>query len=156
MDKHNEAKPKGTIVTGLNNKIRTYGGETIEQDKETSVGVPVFVKNEEGKIVSRDTEKLTFRKAILLALATDPPGEEKDVMAKLRAGHFARVFWGEDTVELDSEDMEFLKSRINNKWGGILFTLVCEFLESGPPSAGEVVENAILQSANDGDVIPKS
>lgn len=121
--------PKGRTVKNLDEPLKLFDGESIPMDKVNMLGQPVFKKDEKGEIIRREQEDLTPRKAILLAMAKDPEKETNDPLAKLRAGQFARVFWNAEEVLVDSSDAEFIKNRLNFKWGGIIYTLMCDFLE---------------------------
>lgn len=130
--KEEKVKPKGTILTGLDVDVVGVDNEPIWRPKESVLGLPIVDRDDDG-IPKKDAvvpqEKLTRRKAILLSLALEPEKEQQDQDAKLRAGYLQRIFWKDKQVEVDAEDITFIKNRLNYRWNGVIFSILCEFLE---------------------------
>lgn len=132
MVQKRDTKPKGTSLTQLDEIVTSYDGEPIWRSKESIAGTVILERDEDGQPVENqilEQVKLTRRMAINLALALEPKEEVANADAKLRAGHLQHMFWKDPKVELDSEDVEFLKSRLNFRWNGTVYCYMCEYLE---------------------------
>lgn len=137
MAKKKNVKPKGTHLTRLDVPLRTVDGEPILRPRETVNGGPIRKLDKDGKPIDEldvTPYELTRRMAILLATALEIKGREDDAEAKLKQGYFQRIFWDTRTVDLDAEDVTIIKAYLNNRWGGVIYSIMCEYLEGGATS----------------------
>lgn len=147
MTKKTSVNPKGTTLIDLDVCIVSVDGEPIWRQKQSVLGATL--RDEDGNEII-EIEKLTRRKAILLGLALDPEADARNAETKLRAGYLQKVFWKDKEIKLDSDDVVFIKDRLNNKFNGTIYFIMCEYLEgvqsvpapvSGPGPVGEVTED---------------
>lgn len=131
MTKATEEKAKGKTLTDLDVPIRSLDGEPIWRGRESLAGMPILPRDEDGQPTGEapEEEMLTRRKAIQLAMALEPKEERSDADAKLRAGHLSVAFWSVPSVKVDAEDITFIKSRLNYRWNGIIYTIMDDYLE---------------------------
>lgn len=132
MSETNETKPKGTTLTKLDEPITSFDGEFIWRNKESIGGAVLLQRDKDGRPVEDQIlpqEKLTRRKAINLALAREPEAEVHDAEAKLRAGYLQRMFWQDKKIEVDADDITFIKNRLNHRFSGTVYCCMCEYLE---------------------------
>ena len=139
MSAKKDPKPKGTILTDLDVVVTSADDEPIWRMRSTILGAALYkkdqktgecIKDASGEMVQDTTQEiLTRRMAILLALATETEKQNLDADAKLRAGHMQRVFYKDSEVKVDSEEVEFIKDRLLHRWGGVVYTDLCEYLE---------------------------
>lgn len=128
---------KGTHLTKLDESLRTVDGEPILRPRETVNGGPIRKLDKDGKPTDEldaTPYELTRRKAILLATALELVGRELDAVEKLRQGRFQRIFRAARTVNLSDEDLASVKAYLNNRWGGVIYSIMCEYLEGGADS----------------------
>lgn len=137
MSKKAKEKAKGRTLTDLDEPIRSIDGEPVWKGRETLTGAAILPRDKDGQPTGElpEQEMLTRRKAILLAMALDPKDEGSDADAKLRAGHLQVAFWSATTVKVDAEDVTFIKGRLNNRWNGIIYTIMDDYLEGVKISA---------------------
>lgn len=132
MSAKNENKPKGTTLTKLDEFVTSVDGSYIWRNKESIAGSTLIERGEEGRPIEGQIfaqEKLTRRKAINLALARETQEEVYDEEAKLRAGYLQRMFWKDEEIKLDADDITFIKNRLNHRFSSTVFCHMCEYLE---------------------------
>lgn len=142
--KHNDTnKAKGKVLTDLDEPIRSLDGEPVWRGRESLIGMPILPRDENGQPTGEtpEQEMLTRRRAILFAMALEPREESSDVDVKLRAGHLQRAFWNVPAVRVDSEDITFIKARLNARWNGPIYTIMDDYLEGVDTSQGTANES---------------
>ncbi|KKL71105.1 hypothetical protein LCGC14_2098250 [marine sediment metagenome] len=124
-------KAKGKTLTDLDEPIRSIDGEPVWRGRETLMGMPILPRDKDGQPTGETPkqEMLTRRKAILYAMAVETKEQASDADAKLRAGHLQVAFWSVSTVKVDAEDITFIKERLNNRWNGVIYTIMDDYLE---------------------------
>ena len=131
MTKTRNKKAKGKTITDLDELILTVDGEPVWRGRESLAGIPIVPRDKSGQPTEEppEQEKLTRRRAILLALATEPKAEAHDADAKLQAGHLQIAFWDAENVKVCAEEITFIKVRLNHRWNGPIYTIMDDFLE---------------------------
>jgi len=144
MKKKKNEKPKGTTLIDLDVSVTQLDGEFVWRNKEDLMGSVILKRDKDGNPIEDQVlkqEPLTRRKAINLALAREPKEEETDGDAKLRAGYLQRMFWKDPKIELDADDVVFIKNRLNHRFNGTIYCYMCEYLEGVETSQPEVDES---------------